>query len=205
MTCAFTRRFGTVYACDLDAGFLERCREAVARFGASTGCARPGARRADARGRRRGRRRGVQLHHAAALLAQRRRWHWPVSRCGCCDRAGRSRSTSAPGVDRRASAAARDGDAGGVRVPGIGAWLSRHRDADPARVAGQPARSAPRGRPVGERRRRRGDLAQPVPLGAGVGRRRSELRYLRASTRLTGGSSPRRADHNRRCATDRGN
>jgi SAM-dependent methyltransferase len=33
MTCAFTRRFGTVYACDLDAGFLERCREAVAQFG----------------------------------------------------------------------------------------------------------------------------------------------------------------------------
>jgi SAM-dependent methyltransferase len=33
MTCGFTRRFGTVYACDLDAGFLERCREAVARFG----------------------------------------------------------------------------------------------------------------------------------------------------------------------------
>jgi SAM-dependent methyltransferase len=33
MTCAFTRRFGIVYACDLDAGFLERCREAVARFG----------------------------------------------------------------------------------------------------------------------------------------------------------------------------
>jgi SAM-dependent methyltransferase len=33
MTCAFTRTFGTVYACDLDAGFLERCREAVARFG----------------------------------------------------------------------------------------------------------------------------------------------------------------------------
>lgn len=33
MTCAFTRRFACVYACDLDAGFLERCREAVARFG----------------------------------------------------------------------------------------------------------------------------------------------------------------------------
>jgi SAM-dependent methyltransferase len=33
MTCAFTRRFGAVIACDLDAGFLERCREAVARFG----------------------------------------------------------------------------------------------------------------------------------------------------------------------------
>lgn len=33
MTCAFTRQFGTVYACDLDAGFLERCREAVARYG----------------------------------------------------------------------------------------------------------------------------------------------------------------------------
>ena len=33
MTCAFTRRYGIVFACDLDAGFLERCREAVARFG----------------------------------------------------------------------------------------------------------------------------------------------------------------------------
>lgn len=33
MTCAFTRHYHTVYACDLDAGFLERCREAVARFG----------------------------------------------------------------------------------------------------------------------------------------------------------------------------
>jgi SAM-dependent methyltransferase len=33
MTCALTRRFGVVYACDLDSGFLERCREAVARFG----------------------------------------------------------------------------------------------------------------------------------------------------------------------------
>jgi ubiquinone/menaquinone biosynthesis C-methylase UbiE len=33
MTCAFTHEFGTVYACDLDAGFLERCRETVARFG----------------------------------------------------------------------------------------------------------------------------------------------------------------------------
>jgi SAM-dependent methyltransferase len=33
MTCAFTREFGCVIASDLDAGFLERCREAVARFG----------------------------------------------------------------------------------------------------------------------------------------------------------------------------
>jgi len=33
MTCALTRRYQTVYACDLDAGFLERCREAVALFG----------------------------------------------------------------------------------------------------------------------------------------------------------------------------
>jgi SAM-dependent methyltransferase len=33
MTCAFTKRFGVVYACDLDSGFLERCREAVARLG----------------------------------------------------------------------------------------------------------------------------------------------------------------------------
>ena len=33
MTSAFTKRFSCVYACDLDSGFLERCREAVARFG----------------------------------------------------------------------------------------------------------------------------------------------------------------------------
>ncbi|MEJ7720162.1 MAG: class I SAM-dependent methyltransferase [Ilumatobacteraceae bacterium] len=33
MTCAFTKRFRCVTACDLDAGFLERCRESVARFG----------------------------------------------------------------------------------------------------------------------------------------------------------------------------
>jgi ubiquinone/menaquinone biosynthesis C-methylase UbiE len=33
MTCAFTREFGTVVACDLDAGFLERCHETVGRFG----------------------------------------------------------------------------------------------------------------------------------------------------------------------------
>jgi ubiquinone/menaquinone biosynthesis C-methylase UbiE len=33
MTCAFTREFGTVVACDLDPGFLERCHETVGRFG----------------------------------------------------------------------------------------------------------------------------------------------------------------------------
>lgn len=33
MTCGFTRMYGSVVACDLDAGFLERCREIVARFG----------------------------------------------------------------------------------------------------------------------------------------------------------------------------
>lgn len=33
MTCAFTREFGTVIACDLDPGFLERCHETVGRFG----------------------------------------------------------------------------------------------------------------------------------------------------------------------------
>ena len=33
MTCAFTREYGSVVACDLDAGFLERCLETVARFG----------------------------------------------------------------------------------------------------------------------------------------------------------------------------
>lgn len=33
MTAAFTRRFGRVIACDLDAAFLERCRGTVAQFG----------------------------------------------------------------------------------------------------------------------------------------------------------------------------
>lgn len=33
MTCALTREFGTVIACDLDQGFLERCYETVGRFG----------------------------------------------------------------------------------------------------------------------------------------------------------------------------
>ena len=33
MTAAFTRRFARVIACDLDAAFLERCRETVAQFG----------------------------------------------------------------------------------------------------------------------------------------------------------------------------
>jgi SAM-dependent methyltransferase len=33
MTAGLTRMFGRVYACDLDAAFLERCRETVAQFG----------------------------------------------------------------------------------------------------------------------------------------------------------------------------
>lgn len=33
MTCALTRHFDTVFACDIDVGFLERCREAVAAHG----------------------------------------------------------------------------------------------------------------------------------------------------------------------------
>ncbi len=33
MTAAFTREYGRVVACDLDAAFLERCRETVAQFG----------------------------------------------------------------------------------------------------------------------------------------------------------------------------
>src|SRR6478752_482660 len=32
MTAAFTREYGRVVACDLDAAFLERCRETVAQF-----------------------------------------------------------------------------------------------------------------------------------------------------------------------------
>ena len=36
MTAAFTRRFASVVATDVDAAFLERCRETVARFGRTT-------------------------------------------------------------------------------------------------------------------------------------------------------------------------
>ncbi|MDX2382017.1 MAG: class I SAM-dependent methyltransferase [Acidimicrobiia bacterium] len=33
MTCGFTREYGSVVACDVDPGFLERCFETVGRFG----------------------------------------------------------------------------------------------------------------------------------------------------------------------------
>jgi len=33
MTCGFTREYGCVIGCDVDPGFLERCRETVAEFG----------------------------------------------------------------------------------------------------------------------------------------------------------------------------
>ena len=72
MTASFTRLFGRVVACDLDAAFLERCRETVAQFG------RPErlqtSRVADGRTIAlpdRNCRPDVQLHHVAALPSRR--------------------------------------------------------------------------------------------------------------------------------------
>ena len=115
MTCAFTREFGTVYACDLDAGFLERCRETVARFGKVDRLRTievADGRTLDVADRRR--RPRVQLHHAAALRARRRARRSPARRCASCGPAGsvalnfRSRSGAdvLAAAGRRASSAA---------------------------------------------------------------------------------------------------
>ena len=70
MSAAFTRRFRTVYACDLDAGFLERCHETVAQFGRPDHLRTHGGdRRADDRPARRVQRLRIQLHHPPALRA----------------------------------------------------------------------------------------------------------------------------------------
>jgi SAM-dependent methyltransferase len=72
MTASFSRQFAKVIACDLDAAFLERCRETVAQFGKPSGCTPatwPTVARwpwpTTARSR-------VQLHHAPALPPRRR-------------------------------------------------------------------------------------------------------------------------------------
>ena len=145
MTCAFTRRFGTVYACDLDAGFLERCREAVARFGKVDRLRTIEV--ADGRTlahRRRRRRRRLQLHHAAALRARRRRWRSSTRRCGSCGPAGRSPSTSGRGrAPTRSCCRSASLMRGLFRVPGLGPWLTAPAHADAPRLAGQPPRPAP--------------------------------------------------------------
>ena len=181
MTCAFTRRFGTVFACDLDAGFLERCREAVARFGKVDRLRTVEVdRRPQPRPRRPERRRRVQLHHAAALRARRRRGARRRGGAGRALRAGRSPSTSGPGrASTRSSCRSASRCAGCSGRPVVGPWLSRAPAADPAGVAGQPARPAPGHRPDPGPADRRRDLAQPGPRRADLGRQGRHAGVLR--------------------------
>ena len=156
----------------------------------------PRARRPHARRPRRCRRRGVQLHHAAALLAQRRpgarrrgaarrapgrhdRPQLPATRRGptsCCSRSARScaRCSPCPGSGRGCPAT---GSA--TRL----AWQVNR--LDPHHVL----------EPIGDRVSDVVDLAQPEADGADLGRRRRRAALLRRrSTRPTGGSSRHAAD-----------
>jgi aspartate-semialdehyde dehydrogenase len=176
MTCAFTREFGTVVACDLDAGFLERCYETVGRFGKVERLRTlevADGRTLDLPDRLR--RRGVQLHHAAALRRGRRAR--PHGRSGARRRAlaARSRSTSAAvGADMRPD------PAGAVvralyRVPDWAATLSRQRSV--TRLAWQANRLGPSsviGRGPGAHRRP--DLDATRPPTCARRRRRPPLR-----------------------------
>ena len=138
--------FGTVVACDLDAGFLERCRETVAQFGKvdrlRTVHVADGRTLDVARRRRRPR---VQLHHAPALRPTTT--PSPRRRGGAGRPAGRPRRPQLPHVGRRRRRpAGRPGKLvrGLFRVPRFGplavAQAPRRR---PARLAGQPARPRP--------------------------------------------------------------
>ncbi len=156
MTASFTRMFGRVVACDLDAAFLERCRETVAQFGRPERLQTSPV--ADGRTHRVGRRldrRRVQLHHVAALPS---RGCAGVDERGRADRARRrTRGAELPHVDgaRRRAVAGRQGGAGAVACaqarPGdLEAPIDR-----PARLAGQPAvadRGHGGGRARGQRR-----------------------------------------------------
>ena len=196
MTCAFTRRFGVVYACDLDSGFLERCREAVARFG-----------RVD-------RLRTIHVPDGRTLdvadgVADLTFSYITLQHCSRSDAlalVGESLRVLRPGgmvalnFRQRVWADVVLLPLGKVvralfTVPGLGPWLSKHRVGHPAGVAGQPARPAPRPRPDPRPGRRRRDLAQPAAGGADLGRRRApSCATSTRSTRRTGGSSPRAAE-----------
>ena len=195
MTCAFTRRFGTVFACDLDAGFLERCREAVARFGkvdrlrtvevadgrtpAPSPTTPPTSRSATSRCST------ASATTPLALVDEALRVVRPGGQIALNFR-------SWSGVDPFVLPV---GAADAGAVPG-----ARHRAvavaqaaADPPRLAGQPPRPAP-----GARARSRTaltdvvDLAQPGARRPALGRQATPRRSTStASTATTGGSSPR--------------
>ena len=150
MTCAFTREFGSVIACDLDAGFLERCYETVGRFGKVDRLrTRPRRRRPHARPPRRLRRPRLQLHHAPALPPRRRARARRPRRCASCAPAARialnfrhppppTSSWCRLGAVVRAS----------FRIPSLGDRLAARRGLRPVGVAGQPAAPRPGDRPA---------------------------------------------------------
>ena len=195
MTCAFTRRFGTVYACDLDAGFLERCREAVARFGKvdrlrtievadgrTLDIADDAADVAFSY---------ITLQHcerddALALVDEALRVVRPGGQIALNFRSwsgidpfvlpvGAAMRGAVPGARRRAVAVAQR------RSPTRLAWQANRLDPHQVR------------RPDPGPADRRRDLAQPGPRRPAVGRRATPRPSTsRASTATTGGSSPRR-------------
>ena len=141
MTCAFTREYGTVVACDLDAGFLERTHETVGRFGKvdrlrtshvadgqtldlpddSTDVAFS----------------YITLQHCDAddaldLTSEAVR----ITRAGRQDRPELSRPAAAP-----TSSCSRSGRStrAAFRIPGFGTWLAQRRTAARLGLAGQPA------------------------------------------------------------------
>ena len=154
MTASFTRMFGKVVACDLDAAFLERCRETVAQFGTARAAAdQPRRRRPHAATCPTTSADLVfsyitlqHCHHDDALGARRAR------RCGSPSRAGTSPSTSAPGCrsDMRAVAGRQDRRGPRGACPRVGPVHRPAASAGPPRLAGEPA--APR-RGAGRRRR----------------------------------------------------
>ncbi len=92
MTAAFTKRFGRVIACDLDAAFLERLPRDRGRVRrrepACPRCTSADGRTLDVADRQRGP--DVQLHHAAALRSGVGRvWGSAARRCGVTKPGGR--------------------------------------------------------------------------------------------------------------------
>ena len=133
----------------------------------------PRARRAHARRPRRRRRPDVQLHHAAALLAQR----CPQPRRRVAARAAPRAGRIALNFRQRVWADVALLPLGKVvravfAVPGLGPWLSKHRTF--TRLAWQVNRLDPAPCPRTDPRQggRRRDLAQPTTVGADLGRRR---------------------------------
>ena len=180
MTCALTRRFGTVIGCDLDAGFLERCREVVARFGKVERLRTVEV--ADGRSLRIADDVAdiafsyITLQHcerddALALVAEAVRVVRPGGRIVLNFR---SWSGTDP-IVLPLGAVTR----GLLRLPIVGIVAVAAAADDPPRMAGQPARSAPGRRPDRGPRERRRRLAQPRPQCPGVGRSARVRRAVR--------------------------